>query len=222
MRRLLLDALKVGGWHAWGAESTSDFLTRAARRTPEMLLVHLNPADPQATDELRRLREVDGLGIVALAHGTSASERMRALDHGADHCLPAPPDPRELHSTLHALWRRVRGQSTVPARALPLEVGDWSLDPVTRTLRRASGASAAFSDQEVKLLAALIQAQGRVISRRELLAGLYPGDPSPDPHRIEVILSRARRKARLAGLDLPVRSVFGAGLAFLINPPPPG
>jgi two-component system response regulator PhoP len=219
LRAGLLKSLQSGGWQAWGTDSVPGFIRRASKHPADLVLVHLDFFDPTASDVLRRLREGPPRGIVALTPTDCVAARSRALDHGADHCLPAAPDPQELHSTLHALWRRLNPHPAVlPVPVERLAVSGWALDMADRTLRRASGGFVGLSDQEAGLLAALMRAPGRVIPKPELLAGLYPGESDPDPHRIEVILSRARRKASVAGITLPVRSVFGKGLSFLPQP----
>lgn len=219
VRLHLLQALSAGGWNARGIECGSGVSRPEAA---DLLLVHMDPSEPSFANVLRRLRGEGGRGIVALCPGGSAAERMRALDHGADHCLPLEPEPQELYSTLRALWRRVQTQ-TAGVRECSgaigvLNAGGWSLDPVARTLRCRDGRSVRLSDREVALMAALMRAGGRMLPKAELLAALYPGDPAPAPHRIEVIISRARRKASLAGCALPVRSVFGQGLLFVPQP----
>lgn len=230
-REELLRLLGGAGWHAWGAGSAVEFLSRSPGQTADLALVHVDLTDPADLDVLRQLRETGGLGIVAVSASGSVRDRVRGLELGADHCLLRPFETDELWSTLRALWRRIRshfGSDAVPHR-VPGETaaGGWWLDAVARSLRGPGGAAVALSDQEMALLEFLMRTPGRVVPKPELLAALYPGEPDADSHRIEVILSRARRKALAAGLELPVRAVFGKGVAFLPREPgdasnPPG
>ena len=218
-REELLRLLGGAGWHAWGTGSAAEFLGRSAGHGADLALVHVDLTDPGGLDVLRQLRETGGLGIVAVSTRGSVRDRVRGLELGADHCLLRPFEPDELHSTLRALWRRIRGhfQRASDPQGLPGEAaaGGWVLDAAARSLRGPEQAQVALSDQELALLACLMRIPGRVVPKRELLSALYPDEPDPDPHRIEVILSRARRKALAAGVELPVRAVFGKGVAFL-------
>lgn len=227
-RRELHRVVESGGWTAWSG-SRSDFHLHPARSDSGLVLFHLDPADRDGLQSLRRLREAGSLGLVAVAAGGSAPERARALENGADHCLPHPPEPEELWGTLKALWRRVRGghpgdhgAAHFGARIQPdtqvppdLAVSGWALDAAARIFRCPDGVEVILSDQELALLAALMGAPDRIVSKAALLGSLYPGEPDADPHRIEVILSRVRRKSIASGIVLPVRSVFGKGLVFL-------
>ena len=216
LRSTLLKSLRAGGLPSWGIDTVPGFMRRASRLPADMLVVHVDFNDPTTSESLRLLRGESARGIVALTPVGSSEARTQALNYGADHWLPTAAAPQEIYSTLNALWRRINAQRRMlPAPVERLAVGGWSLDLADRTLRHAAGEAVLLSEQEAGLLAALMRAPGRVVSKPELLAILYPEEASPDLHRVEVILSRARRKSKAAGIALPVRSVFGKGLSFL-------
>ncbi len=78
-----------------------------------------------------------------------------------------------------------------------------------------TGAVLSLTDKEYALLTYLIEHSGTLLSKSTLHQQVFPDNKMVDPHRIEVILSRMRQKARAAGMELPIRVIFGKGLAFV-------
>ncbi|MEN9314342.1 MAG: hypothetical protein RIS35_735 [Pseudomonadota bacterium] len=223
LRGQTLEFLRRHGWEAWGAGSAAEFWQRLSTTPADLVLVDLSLPSEDAISVLRKLRDRSERGILALTERGSVRERLLGFEHGADHCLDKPLDLEEVASTVRALWRRVRHtlqhQGGAQTGVSPLT--GWAIDAARNLLMAPDGRSAILSDQEFSLVAALFADPGTVIPKQTLLRTLYPGDGgSGDPHRIEVVLSRARRRAAAAGLQLPVRSVFGKGLVFTTAQPP--
>jgi DNA-binding response OmpR family regulator len=95
----------------------------------------------------------------------------------------------------------------LPAPAWRLSEGDWVLcDPSGRRLK--------LTTNERALLASLMGTGGQVVSRDDLLLGVGGDLREADPKRLDVIVSRLRRKARQAGMHLPLHAVRGTGYQF--------
>jgi len=69
--------------------------------------------------------------------------------------------------------------------------------------------------QEYRLVELLMRNRNEVCSKLDLHACLFSHESEPDLHRIDVVVSRLRHKARQQGIHLPVRAIFGKGLAFI-------
>lgn len=98
--------------------------------------------------------------------------------------------------------------------ALPaVSPGSWRLQedklisPDARTLE--------LTQQEYRLVELLMRNRNEVCSKLDLHACLFSHESEPDLHRIDVVVSRLRHKARQQGIHLPVRAIFGKGLAFI-------
>ncbi|BBR04327.1 hypothetical protein WP3S18C02_15970 [Klebsiella quasipneumoniae] len=84
---------------------------------------------------------------------------------------------------------------------------DKLISPDARTLE--------LTQQEYRLVELLMRNRNEVCSKLELHACLFAHESEPDLHRIDVVVSRLRHKARQQGIHLPVRAIFGKGLAFI-------
>lgn len=222
LRREVLDFLGRLGWEVWGAGSAGEFWRHLPVRSADLVMVDLSLPAEDALSVVRQLRQTSERGILALTERASPRERLLGFENGADHCLDKPLELAEMAGAVRALWRRVR--NSVPIDAVhrvggPSHAG-WSIDTASKLLAAPDGRSVILSDQEFSLVSALFADPGTVISKPSLLLALYPRDVDGNPHRIEVVLSRARQRAASAGIQLPVRSVFGKGLVFVPVPPP--
>ena len=119
--------------------------------------------------------------------------------------------------TVHALPRRILQHAPLPSEApgtaSSAATGLWRLhedkliSPDARTLE--------LTQQEYRLVELLMRNRNEVCSKLDLHACLFSHDSEPDLHRIDVVISRLRHKARQQGIHLPVRAIFGKGLAFI-------
>jgi DNA-binding response OmpR family regulator len=106
---------------------------------------------------------------------------------------------------VHALLRRAAlGQPP------PLTAGDVVLDLRARRVRRA-GAEVPLTAREFDLLVHLVRRAGQVVSRRQILDGVWDDDFSGDPNVVEVYVARLRRKLDQPSGACPIETVRGAG-----------
>ena len=172
---------------------------------------------------LSRLRASPALGIVVIGASLGVENRLRCLQSGADICLPDPVDNRELACVLLALSRRLPGRGGVPAEsAEELEnsaenTGRWELRDQSWTLMSPSGVAISLSANERLVVRALLDVTGRAVGRAELNQQLEADSNvgrTGGARSIDVIVSRLRRKAEVAGIILPIRTVYGSGYLF--------
>ncbi|MFY2674195.1 helix-turn-helix domain-containing protein, partial [Achromobacter xylosoxidans] len=133
-----------------------------------------------------------------------------------DACLPPPHDPRELACILLALARRLPAGQDAAAADEPLP-GQWELRDQGWTLAAPSGTTISLSANERLIVRSLLEVAGRAVGRNELGDELRVeggGSRSSGTRSIDVIVSRLRRKAELAGVMLPIRTVYGSGYLF--------
>ena len=170
-----------------------------------MLDVILPDADGFAVcDELR----ADGswAPILMLTALDDVQDRVRGLNAGADDYLVKPFDLAELVARLHALFRR----GAAP-RPVTLRVGDLSLDPARREVRRG-GQPIELTAREFSLLEYLMRRSGSVVSKAELLAHVWDDpDEIADLNVVEVYVGYLRRKIDAPFGRKSVQTVRGAG-----------
>lgn len=168
---------------------------------------------------LSRLRASPALGIVVIGLTTGVEGRLRCLQSGADICLAHPADNRELACVLLALARRLPGSNPARSDSADAEIfaGRWELRDQNWTLVSPAGVAISLSANERMVVQALLDVAGRAVSRAELTQRLESDSSvgrSGGARSIDVIVSRLRRKAELAGATLPIRTVYGSGYLF--------
>lgn len=203
---LLGDALQVGlrqAGHAvdWARDGVS---AKAALATGDYAAAVLDLGLPRmdGLDVLRHLRaKKKTLPVLILTARDTVDDRIRGLDAGADDYLVKPFDLGELNARLRALLRRAGGQ---PAPVLA--AGDVTLDPATRRVE-CKGREVELSAKEYALLHALLQQQGRALSRARLEEHLYAWGDEIGSNTVEVYIHHLRRKL---GTEV-IRTLRGIG-----------
>jgi DNA-binding response OmpR family regulator len=161
----------------------------------------------------RHLRANRALGLVYLSARASLEDRLQGLELGADAYLVKPVDVRELAATLHAVHRRLQANPAAP-QAAPTPAR-WRLGPDDWTLRNPQGQELNVSDSERRFLKIMLPAAGQVVARETLINAFAQDVDDYDPHRLDAVISRLRKRAEQAGLgSLPLLSVRGTGYVF--------
>ncbi len=166
-------------------------LDEALRHRFDLILLDLMLPTVGGVEVCRRVRERSDVPIIMITARGEEADRVLGLELGADDYVPKPFSARELLARIHAVLRRVRGQSG-PHREI-VTVGDLVLDPGAHRATMA-GQPLPLTSYEFALLYALAERAGRVLGRETLmeLAG-RGGDESFD-RSIDVHVSRLRRK----------------------------
>ena len=164
-------------------------------------------------EHLRRRRS---LGIVFLTSRIQLEDRLRGLGLGADAYLLKPIDVRELAATLQAIGRRLRTSAEVaPVVEESPATASWTIAQGGWALRNPQGRELSISDTERRFLQIMVAAAGQLVERETLIAAFAADDVNYDPHRLDAVISRLRKRTEHAGLgNLPLQSVRGIGYVF--------
>ena len=146
---------------------------------------------------VRRDEEAARTPILVLSARSSTIDRIAGLEDGADDYLPKPFSPAELVLRVKSILRRAgpAGAETRSGAALPvLRHGDLTIDPSRHEVRRGDQA-VDLTRVEFRLLTAILGADGRVLSRDQLLDAVYGQDAADVLDRtIDVHIRRLRDK----------------------------
>jgi two-component system phosphate regulon response regulator PhoB len=160
----------------------------------------------------RRLRRRDASHTVPVLMLTARGEeadRVRGLATGADDYMVKPFSVPELMARVKALLRRAAPQRIADT----LQRGDVVLDRAAhRVMRRTR--EVRLGPTEFKLLAFFMENAGRVLSRQQLLDGVWGRDAFIDGRTVDVHVGRLRKALIRGGDSDPIRTVRGAGYAF--------
>ena len=165
-------------------------LEKAAGFRPRMIVLDLMLPGLDGLEVTRRLRETSGVPILMLTARGSVAERVRGLAAGADDYLVKPFSPAELVARVEAILRRVADE---PEEML-IRHRDLEVD-VARHEVRKDGRRVDLSSLEFSMLAAILMARGRVLSRDQLTESIGAADADVVLGRsIDVYVFRLRQK----------------------------
>lgn len=153
------------------------------------VILDLGLPDGDGIDLLKHWRDqrFDTPILILTARG-SWQDKVEGLNAGADDFVVKPVRFEELLARLNALFRRQQG-----TRSNLIEVGDLTLDPLTRIVEQ-KGQALSLSKQEFKLLYLFMRRAGQVMSQATILDDLYELGSEREPNTVEVLVGRLRRK----------------------------
>lgn len=185
--------LEREGFRVISAPDGRTALETARASDPALIVLDVMLPEVDGLAVTRLLRRDSDVPVLMLSARGSASDRVAGLGEGADDYLAKPFSPAELVMRVKAILRRVEAQSRGTARD-PLRLADLIIDLDRHEVVRGHD-TILLSLAEFRLLAALVSADGRVLSREALLDALY-GDGSVDAldRTIDVYIRRLREK----------------------------
>jgi two-component system KDP operon response regulator KdpE len=168
IRRLLAAALRRGGYEPVEAATAREAMALAEARTPSAALVDLGLPDRDGIELVAALRRTGDLAILVVSARERTSEKIAALDLGADDYVTKPFDTDELLARLRSALRR-RGAPPAPSVH---RFGDIVVDEDRRRVTRA-GEELHLTPKEYALLTELARHPGKVITHGQLLRAVW-------------------------------------------------
>jgi two-component system OmpR family response regulator len=200
--RALTAALGQEGWRVVHCEDAGCARTALVDHSFVAVLLDLGLPGGSGLEVLAGMRDrYDPTPVLIITARDQLSDRVRGLDAGADDYIVKPFQRDEMLARLRAVLRRSRGVVT-PL----LQWRDIEIDPAARTVTRA-GLRVALSSHEFRLLLALFESRGRVLSRDQLQGRLYGDNTEIGSNTVAVYVHQLRRKL---GDDVVV-TVLGFG-----------
>jgi len=173
-----------------------------------VLDVDLGPSSPSGFTLARRLQKNGRVAIIFLTAADELDERLSGFEVGADDYLTKPFSTSELQARIRAVLRRTQTARSGIAERSVLRYADVELDEDARTVTRAE-VPVELTRREFDLLVALLENQGRVLSRSQLLTMVW-GFEDYDANVVEVYVSALRRELEAHGPRL-IQTVRGVG-----------
>lgn len=183
-----------------------DGLRELASACPDVVVLDLNLPDLDGATVLRRIRAASAVPVVVATARGAESEMIRLLRAGADDYVVKPYSAEQLEARIAAVLRRGAGPV-----ATTLTVGGLEVDPEARTAS-LDGAPMQLSRLEFDLLAYLMQRAGKVVTRRQLLDGVW-GTEGRSLETVDVHVTWLRRKlGERAAAPRYLHTVRGVGI----------
>ena len=179
------------GFMVMHAANGRDALRLARERRFCFVILDIMLPEIDGWEVCRRLRTFSDVPILMLTAREEEVDRVSGLAIGADDYVVKPFSPRELVERVKAILRRVHPRQQQSARMLLC--GPLELDMEKHRLRR-EGKTVALTTTEFTLLSILMATPGRVFSRDELLAHLYPQGEIVVDRVLDVHIGKPRQK----------------------------
>jgi DNA-binding response OmpR family regulator len=163
------------------------------------------PGGRDGLDVCKELRAESGVPVLFLTARDDEIDRVLGLELGADDYITKPFSPRELVARVRAVLRR--SDDSMQRRPETIELGDLVVSLGGREVV-AGGETVVLTAREFDLLAFLLGNQGLVLTRRQLLEGVWGPGWYGDERTVDVHVAQLRKKL---GRRLPLATVWGVG-----------
>ena len=186
----LASLLRARGYDVHTAMTGGAALETLDREKPDLIVLDLGLPDTDGVDLCRQIRDSMSLPIVVLSARGGESDKVRALDVGADDYVTKPFGAEELLARIRAALRR---SDVPPPASEPIIRGGLTIDRERfRVLR--DGEEVRLTPKEFELLTFLAQRPGRVLTHRSILKAIWGPNAVDQPEHLRVLVGSLRRK----------------------------
>jgi two-component system OmpR family response regulator len=221
IRELLVDYLTENALRVSVASNGKHMSTILAEEAVDLVVLDLRLAGEDGMAIARSLRDTSAIPIVMLTGIRDEADRVMGLELGADDYLTKPFSPRELLARIRTVLRRTKSAALGPARQKEIRAyrfAEFELNLRTRRLKRRNGQAIELTNGEFNLLAALLAAPQRILTRDQLLESSRVYDNEVYDRSIDVQVLRLRRKIE-ADPSQPQFIVTERGVGYTFDSP---
>jgi two-component system KDP operon response regulator KdpE len=192
IRRFLDIGLRAEGYQVLLAANGQEGLGLAATQSPDVIVLDIGLPDMEGHDVLREIRTWSEVPVLMLSVRDSESEKVRALDHGANDYVTKPFGIQELMARLRVLLRQGAkgGQADAPVR---YDDGSLVVDLARREVM-LEGAPVALTRKEFSVLSLLVRHPGRVVTQQQILREVWGATHTQDTHYLRIVMGKLRLK----------------------------
>ncbi|HKS02334.1 MAG TPA: response regulator [Arthrobacter sp.] len=212
----LLKALRITlQAHGYTVETAADgeeALLAASRNPPQLVVLDLGLPDMDGAAVLRELRRWSTAPVLVLSARHGSSDKVDALDAGADDYITKPFGLEELLARLRALLRRAPEApepSTVDTAAFSVDLG--------RRMVTRNGEPVRLTPTEWSILELLVRNPGKLITQQQILASVWGPAYEKEANYLRVYMAQLRRKLE-ADTGNPRHLLTEAGVGYRFRP----
>lgn len=216
IRRFLRASLTNEGYRIVEAVTGREGLRAAAGQPPDLVILDLGLPDMDGNEVLKQLREWLTAPVIILSARDQESQKIRALDDGADDYVTKPFGIGELLARMRTALRHAHHTGS---ESSVLEAGDLRVDLTARVVLLRNQ-EVHLTPLEYRLLTTLMKHAGKVLTHRFLLREVWGPQDSWENHYLRVFVASLRKKLE----DHPARPRYlltepGVGYRFASDPP---
>ncbi len=190
IQRFLHVALTAAGYEVVAAETGAQALRLAVTCAPDLIVLDLGLPDRDGKEVLRDIRTFSQTPVIILSARDRESEKIEALDLGADDYVEKPFGIGELTARLRTALRH---KATEAHPAQRIEIDGVTMDFERRLVTR-DGQPVKLTPKEYDLLAILFRNAGRVVTHRQILSSVWGPAHTEDTQYLRVFIGQLRGK----------------------------
>ena len=189
--RVMRASLPIRGYEVLTAASGKEALDQLSKQVPDLVILDLAMPEMSGLEVCRRVREFSTVPIIILSAKGSESDKVAALDLGADDYVTKPFGMDELLARARAVLRRL---STTNDRVL--SVGDVTID-IDEHRVVVGGKEIRLTPKEFDVLKYLVNNAGKVVTHRALLQAVWGWESTDQTEYLRVFINQLRRKIEI-------------------------
>jgi len=216
IRRFVRTAMETEGWNVVEAETLERGLVDAGTRKPDLVILDLGLPDGNGVDFIRGFRGWSSVPVIVLSARVNETDKIEALDAGADDYLTKPFSVGELLARVRAMRRRQAARTGGEDAVFRFD--DVEVDQANRIVRKA-GAVQHLTPIEYRLLTVLITNAGKVLTHRHLLREVWGPSFVESSHYVRVYVAHLRQKLEAdPAQPRHILTETGVGYRFQVEP----
>jgi two-component system KDP operon response regulator KdpE len=214
IQRFLKPALTAAGYDVIEAGTGAEALRAVATRAPDLVILDLGLPDMDGKEVIANLRGWSDLPVIILSARDRETEKIAALDLGADDYVEKPFGIGELTARIRTALRHRNKADAIPTL---IETDGLTIDPVHRLVSR-NGETLHLTPKEYDLLLLLARHAGRVVTHRTLLTSVWGPAHADDLQYLRVFIGQLRQKIEKNPTDPRiVRTEPGVGYRMVME-----
>ena len=211
---LLVDLqLQNPQWMTSSFDAVQPYLTK---QPVDIVLCLFTEANTESIAWIRAISAKPDLFVIVMVSEAGVDSAAVCLEAGAERCLCLPLDQHAVLANISKSFRHLQILRSIPKAENTWAVQLWKLNCQQWELMAPSGLCMPVTKLEMRFLQILMAADGELIPRMLLAGRLYINKQEHEFQRMEMLISRLRKKARVQlQQELPIKSSYAGGLAFI-------
>ena len=191
IQRAVAPLLRSRGYDVEVAGGGGQALAAFGERSPDLIVLDLGLPDLEGTEVCRRVRAESNVPIIVLSARGNESDKVNALDLGADDYVTKPFSPEELLARIRVALRRV--MTDEPAETGTFRTADLTVDYDRRRVMRGE-TEIRLTPKEFELLSLLARNHDRVLTHRTILKAIWGPNAVEQPEHLWTLVAQLRKK----------------------------
>ncbi|MDR1603851.1 MAG: response regulator transcription factor [Gracilibacteraceae bacterium] len=209
IRQELRSLLEKYGYEVITTDDFAGAVDFALAQNPHLVLLDINLPFSDGFRLCRELRRQSSIPVVVVTSRESEADELMSLHLGADQFVTKPYNTEILLARIAGLLGRAYGTGAPRL----LRFGGLVLDPERGTLA-FKGQSAELTRNEMRILRLLLESEGRIVSRDDMMMALWQSDVFVDDNTLTVNIGRLRAKLRSVGAGAALKTRRGQGYSL--------